>query len=132
MFSSGLEPRTVFGVVASLGIELRTFFWSSGLCFCILLLETNNFSLGVLSFRATGNALTGNRTETLFRSFEPAVLFLVSRNKHAKFGANRYIRSQAISEQTHKPTISTFMQGYLGFKGLIVSFFQTIVNKKCI
>lgn len=38
--------------------------------------------------------------------------FLVSRNRHAKFGANRYIRSRAICKQTHKykintPTIST-------------------------
>jgi hypothetical protein len=38
----------------------------------------------------------------LFRSFGPCVLFLVSENMHAMFGANRFIPSRAISEHTNK------------------------------
>jgi hypothetical protein len=59
---------------SSLGIEPRTIFRSSSLCFCHLLFETNNFlprrhSSIVLSFRATGNALDGNRIQDTFPEF---------------------------------------------------------------
>jgi hypothetical protein len=59
---------------SSPGIEHRTIFRGSGLCFCNFLFEANNQSWShssiVLSFRATGNDLTGNRTQDIF----PAVL----------------------------------------------------------
>jgi hypothetical protein len=66
----------------------------------------------VLSFRTKRTALTGNWTHDIFPEFWPCcVLFLVSRNKHPKFDANRFIRYRAISEhtyiQTYIPTIST-------------------------
>jgi hypothetical protein len=53
----------------------------------------------VVSFRATGPALTGNRTQDTFPEFWPFyVFFLVSRKRHAKFGANWFIRPRDISE----------------------------------
>jgi hypothetical protein len=88
---------------SSLRIESKTIFRGSGLYFCNLLFETNNFGpsailLSCLVSELTGNALRGNQTQDTFSEFWPSYdLFLVSRNKHAKFGANRYIRSRATS-----------------------------------
>lgn len=62
----------------------------------------------MLSFRSTGNVFVGNRTRYTFAEFLLfSVFFLVSRTKDLKFGTNRFIRSGAISDQTHKPAIST-------------------------
>jgi hypothetical protein len=59
----------------------------------------------VLSFRATGITLIGNRTQDTSSEFWPSyVLFLVSRNKHAKFGANRCISFWDRTEHTYKHT----------------------------
>jgi hypothetical protein len=59
----------------------------------------------MLSFRATETALTGNQTQDIFSGvLELCVLFLVSRNKHVKFGAYRFIQSRAISQHPYKHT----------------------------
>jgi hypothetical protein len=85
----------------------------SGLCVCNLLFDTNNFGLGAillscLVFELQETPSAGIELRTLFPEFWPSYdLFLVSRNKHAKFGSNQFIRSRAINEETHKPTIST-------------------------
>jgi hypothetical protein len=60
-------------------------------------------SFVVLSFRATWTALTRTKTQDIFPEFGPSyVLIPVSRNKYAKFGANRLISSRATSEHTYK------------------------------
>jgi hypothetical protein len=71
-----LLPRLVSELqkTSSSGIEPRTVFRDSGLCFCNLLFDTNNFfslrrSSTVLNFRATGNALTWNRAQDTFPEF---------------------------------------------------------------
>jgi hypothetical protein len=83
---------------SSPGLESRTVFRGCDLCFCNLLFETKKLwswrhSSIVLSFRATPPSW-GLELITIFRSFDPSEIFLVSRNKHAKFGANRSIRSR--------------------------------------
>jgi hypothetical protein len=88
--SSGFEPGTVFR--------------GCGLCFYNLLFETNNFGLGtvLLSFRATKTIFARTRTQDSFSALWPfCILFLVSRNRHPKFGANRFIRSRARNEHIY-------------------------------
>jgi hypothetical protein len=88
------------------GIEPRPVFRGCGLRFCNLLFETNNFDLGAvllscLVFKLHKPSSPWIELSTLFPEFWPCyILFMVSRNKHAKFGANWYIRSRVISEQT--------------------------------
>jgi hypothetical protein len=84
-------------------------FRSYGICFCNLLFETNNFDLGAVLPPCLVSELQEARSpgfelRTIFPEFWSfCILFLVSRNNRAKFGANRHIRSWARSE--HKYTI---------------------------
>jgi hypothetical protein len=86
-FSPGLEPRTdvrVCNLGTLICLPKQLWFWRR--------------SSIVLSFRARGTALSGTRTQDTCPAFWPScVLFLVSANKHTKFGANLFIRSRAIS-----------------------------------
>jgi hypothetical protein len=81
------------------------------LSFCNLLAETNNFVLGAslpscLISELQERPSPGLELTTHFPEFWPFQnLFLVSRNKHAEFGANRFICSRAISEHTHTISI---------------------------
>jgi hypothetical protein len=99
--SSGLEPRTVFR---------RCF-----VRFYNLLFETNNFNLGAILLLCLVSELQetpfpGIGLRALFTEFWPSyILFLVSRNKHTKFGSNQFIRSRAVSERIHKPHNLNFM-----------------------
>jgi hypothetical protein len=62
-------------------------------------------SSAMLSFRATRTTFTGNRTLDNFPEFWPScILFLVSREKHAKFGVIRFYHSRAISKHTYIQT----------------------------
>jgi hypothetical protein len=82
----------------------RTVFRDSGLCRCVVLFETNNFILGAVLLLCLISELQEPfspevELRTYFPEFWPSyVLFLVFRNKHAKFCANRYIRSRATTE----------------------------------
>jgi hypothetical protein len=73
--------------------------------FCDLFFETNNLNLCAVVVLCLVSVLQeppspGIELRTLFPEFWSSyVLFLVSRNKHAKFGANWYIRSRAISSK---------------------------------
>lgn len=89
---SGFEPGTIFGVltlVAVMSSKRTTLF----LAF---------FSI-VLSFRGIGTALPGNRTrDTLSKFWLSYKFFIISRNKHVKFGINRFIHPRAVSEHAYK------------------------------
>jgi hypothetical protein len=77
------------------------------LCCCNLLAETNNSDFGVVLISCLVSELQEPPTQGLelrkmFRRFYLFKhLFLVSRNKYAKFRANCFIRSRAISEHTY-------------------------------
>jgi hypothetical protein len=81
------------------GIRSHDSFQDCDVCFCNLLFETNNFGLGAVLLSCLVSELqetpsAGIELRKLLPEFLPCyVLFLVSRNKQAKFGANRYIRS---------------------------------------
>jgi hypothetical protein len=83
-------------------------FQCCGLCSCNLLAETSNFDLGAVLLSCEVSEpqeppSPGIELRTHFPEFWPCYVFsLVTGNKHTKFGANRYIRSRAISEQTYK------------------------------
>jgi hypothetical protein len=87
-------------------LEPRTVFRCCGLSFCNLLVEIINFVLGVVLLSCLVSEpqeppSAGLELRTHFPEFWPSyVLFLVWTNKHAKFGANQYIRSRAISKHT--------------------------------
>jgi hypothetical protein len=66
---------------------------------CNLLAERNNFGLCAVLLSCSVSALIGKRS---FEFWPAYGLFLISRNKHAKFSANQCVRSRNISEQTHK------------------------------
>jgi hypothetical protein len=89
------------------GIKPRTVFWGCGLFSLLSPLRNKQLwpwhhSSITISFRATGTAFTEKQTQDTFPEFWPSyVLFLVSRNKHAKFGVNKFIPSQAISVRTN-------------------------------
>jgi hypothetical protein len=91
----------------SAGLEYRAGSHGPGLCCCNLLFETSNCGLGAVLLSSLFSELQeppSPRIElrTLLRSFNSCILFLVSRNKHAKFCANRCIPSRAISEHIYK------------------------------
>jgi hypothetical protein len=84
------------------GLEPRIVFRGCGLCSCNLLAETNNFGLGAVLLSCLVSELQepsspGLELRTLFRSLTLLRSFLVSRNKHAKFRGNRFVRSRARS-----------------------------------
>jgi hypothetical protein len=89
----------------SSSLKARTAFRGYGLCFGNLLrnkLWSWRRSYIVLGFQATRASLTGNHTQDIFpKSWPSYILFLVSKNKHAKFVANRLIPSRVISEHTY-------------------------------
>jgi hypothetical protein len=105
---------------SSPGLENRTGFQGCGLCSCYLPFETNNFCLGaiLLSFPSYRNRPHRDSNWGTFQEFWPSyILFLVSRSKHAKFDANRLIRSRAISEHTYLHIqIVNFIYGICHFK----------------
>jgi hypothetical protein len=86
-------------------LEFRTVCRSCSLCFWNLsskqqLRSWCRFSI-LRSFRPTVAALTETGTQDTFTEFWPyCILFLVSRNKRAKFGVNRFVRYRSISEHT--------------------------------
>lgn len=56
----------------------------------------------MLSFRVTATAANGARLQDTLHVYLPYyILFLSSRNKHAKFDVNWYLRSRAVSKYTH-------------------------------
>jgi hypothetical protein len=91
---------------ASPRLEPRTIFRSRDLCSCNLLFETNNFGLVAVPLSCLDSKIQelpspGLELRTFFRRCNLSKnLLLVSRNKHAKFGANWYIRSRVVSEHT--------------------------------
>jgi hypothetical protein len=75
---------------------------------CNLFIETNNFGLGNVLLLCVVSKIQkslslGFEPRTFSQSFDLSKLslFLVSRNKHTKFDANRYIHSRPISEHIH-------------------------------
>jgi hypothetical protein len=78
-------------------------FRSCGLSFCNFLFETNSSGLGAVLLSCLVSELQKSPSSRIeLRIFSgvltPYVLFLVSKNTHAKFGAHRFIPSRAISE----------------------------------
>lgn len=86
-YSSALTFRTVSGFVIFVSVISSS---------KEIILILHRYSI-ILSFRAAGNTLTGTRNlGHIFRKFwPPFVLFLVSRNKRAKLGANRSVRGRS-------------------------------------
>jgi hypothetical protein len=94
----------------SMGIEHRTGFRASGLRFCNLLFETNNFCLGTvllscLVFKLQEPPSLVLELKTIFRSFylpkTPPWSYGISM---PSFGANQYISSRAMNIHTHTHT----------------------------
>jgi hypothetical protein len=101
---------------SSPGIGPRAIFLVYGLCFCNPLFGTNNFVLGAVLLSYLVSELQATPSPGIDLSvlcpeiLHSYVLFLISRNKSAKIGGNRYIPSRAISEQINIniPEISSF------------------------
>jgi hypothetical protein len=103
---------------SSPGIEPRTVFQGFDLCFCNLLFETNNFCLGAVLLSCLVSELQEPpspriKLRTLPEFWPSYVLFLVSRNKNAKFGANRFIPSRAIVREKINRQTYNFIFMYL-------------------
>jgi hypothetical protein len=108
-------------------LKPRTFFRGCGLFPCNLLLETNNFGLGpVLS------CLVSEVHELPYRDSNSGhfsgvltllcYIFPVSRNKHTKFGTNRFIPSRSKANiytniESYKQTVSTISTLYIRCPG---------------
>jgi hypothetical protein len=138
------------------GIEPRTVCRRIGPCSCNLFFEINKFDLGAVLLSCLVSELQETPSpEIELRTYfsellQSHVLFLISRNKHAKFGANRYIRSRAISEQTHKQMLYNYrrckslelfnniriifgvpsvLSDLTGFRGKITEVWETLRQK---
>jgi hypothetical protein len=83
---------------------------------CNLHRETNNFALGAVFFYRSSQA-TGTDSR-YFPPFWPSyVLFLFSRNKHAKFGGRWFITSRVRNERTNIHTQKTqLMYDYFSYR----------------